>query len=160
MQHDGASAAGAANGTNGTGDTNGSGGASGTALPEGLGAGSREVRLDVQAIRLAVHLGCMPAERAIPQEVEVGIAIRFSELPPACWTDALEDTVCYAELAALAREHCSGREFRLIERLALELYGLVRDRLPRGARLELSVNKVAPPVPEIERGVRFTIADR
>jgi dihydroneopterin aldolase len=119
-----------------------------------------EVTLDVEAIRLSVHLGCEADERAVPQAVEVKIAIRFAALPAACWTDALDDTVCYAELANLAREHCAAHEFRLIERLALELHGLVRARLPRGARLSLTVTKLAPPVAEIERGVRFTIAER
>ena len=123
-------------------------------------AAAREVRLDVEAIRLRVRLGCLPPERAVPQDVEVKVVIRFAELPAACWSDRLEDTVCYAELATLAREHCSRHEFNLVERLALELYGLIHERLPRGARLELTVTKLSPPVPELERGVRFTIADR
>ncbi len=152
MQGDGTSTAGGSNGARRVES------ADGTVRGE-LAAAPREVRLDVEAIRLKVRLGCLPAERALPQDVEVKITIRFAELPPACWTDALHDTVCYAELAALAREHVRSREFRLIERLALELYGLVRERLPRGARLDLTVTKLAPPVPELERGVRFTIAD-
>lgn len=118
-----------------------------------------EVVLDIEAIRLNVRLGCEPEERALPQAVEVKLAIRFATLPAACWTDELDDTVCYAALAALAREYCAAREFRLIERLALELHGLVRARLPKGARLALTVTKLAPPVAELERGVRFTIAE-
>jgi dihydroneopterin aldolase len=121
---------------------------------------AHEITLDVEAIRLDVRLGCTAAERAAPQGVEVKVTIRFPLLPAACWTDRLEDTMCYAELVALAREHCAGREFRLVERLALELYGLVHERLPHGARLSLAVTKLSPPVAEIERGVRFTIADR
>ena len=117
------------------------------------------VALDIEAIRLNVRLGCQPAERAVPQAVEVKLTIHFAALPAACWTDELDGTVCYAELAALAREHCAARKFRLIERLALELHGLVRARLPRGARLALTVTKLAPPVAELERGVRFTIAE-
>jgi len=152
MQGEGTSTIG---GTNGTQQVEGAGGA----LRAEVASAPREIRLDVEAIRLRVRLGCQPAERAVPQDVEVKIGIRFAELPPACWTDLLEDTVCYAELATLAREHVRGREFRLIERLALELYGRVRKRLPRGARLALTVTKLAPPVPELERGVRFTIAD-
>ena len=123
-------------------------------------AAPRSVALEVPAIRLDVHLGCTAEERAVPQPVEIELRIRFADLPAACWTDELADTVCYAELAALAREHCAGREFRLIERLALELAGLIRARLPEGARLSLTVVKLAPPVREIVRGVRFTIEDR
>jgi len=119
-----------------------------------------DVILDIEAIRLDVHLGCQAAERARPQAVEIKLTIRFATLPAACWTDELADTVCYAELATLAREHCAGREFRLIERLAFELHALVCARLPAGARLVLTVAKLAPPVAELERGVRFTIGER
>ncbi len=117
----------------------------------------RDVTLEVPAIRLDVRLGCEAAERAVPQPVELALRIRFADLPDACWSDELADTVCYAELAALAREHCAAREFRLVERLALELAGLIRTRLPDGARLCLTVVKLTPPVREIVRGVRFTI---
>lgn len=120
----------------------------------------REVTLDVPAIRLEVHLGCEAPERAVPQGVEVALRIRFADLPAACWTDELADTVCYAELATLLREHCASREFKLVERLALELAGVVRAKLPESARLTLSVVKLAPPVPELVRGVSFTIDDR
>jgi len=120
----------------------------------------REVTLEVPAIRLDVRLGCEAAERAVPQGVEIALRIRFADLPAACWTDELADTVCYAELAAALREHCAPREFRLVERLALELAGVVRARLPEGARLTLTVVKLAPPVPELVRGVSFTIDDR
>jgi dihydroneopterin aldolase len=135
-------------------------GANAAAYVQTAEATPRAVTLEVPAIRLEVRLGCEAAERAIPQGVEVELRIRFADLPAACWTDDLEDTVCYAALATLAREHCAAREFRLIERLALELAGLVRARLPEGARLTLTVVKLAPPVPELVRGVRFTIDDR
>ena len=139
---------------------NGSGASAAAVRTARAGEATHEVTLDVAAIRLQVRLGCEAPERAEPQAVEVELAIRFAALPAACWTDELADTVCYAELAALARDHCAGREFRLIERLAFELHALVRARLPEGARLTLSVLKVAPPVAELERGVRFTIDDR
>jgi dihydroneopterin aldolase len=139
--------------------TNGNGGNLAIA-PRVVADATCEVTLDVEAIRLSVHLGCEPGERRVAQEVEVKVGIRFAAVPAACWTDDLADTVCYAELAALAREHCAGREFRLIERLALELHDLFRSRLPRGARLSLTVDKLAPPVAELARGVRFTIAER
>ncbi len=118
------------------------------------------IELEVEAIRLHVRLGCQAAERAAAQAVDVNVVIRCAALPAACWTDELEDSVCYAELATLLREHCAPREFRLVERLALELHGLVRSRLPKGARLALTVTKLAPPVAELERGVRFTIDER
>ena len=117
-------------------------------------------RLEIPAIRLDVRLGCEAAERARPQAVDLGLVIDFALAPEACRTDQLADTVCYAELAALARAHCAEREFRLIERLAAELRDLVRDHLPHDAGLALTVTKLAPPVPGLAGGVRFTIDDR
>lgn len=134
--------------------------ASGAMRARAAEATPREVSLEVPAIRLDVRLGCQADERAVPQGVEIALRIRFADLPAACWTDDLADTVCYAELAAALREHCATREFRLVERLALELAGVVRARLPEGARLTLTAVKLAPPVAELVRGVRFTIDDR
>ena len=112
------------------------------------------------AIRLEVRLGCEAPERATPQAVDLALVIDFAAAPDACRSDELADTVCYAELASTAREYCAAREFRLVERLAAELRDLVRTRLPDDAGLALAVTKVAPPVPGLAGGVRFTIDDR
>lgn len=117
-------------------------------------------RLEIPAIRLEVRLGCEAAERATPQPVDLGLVIDFATPPDACRSDRLADTVCYAELAALARAYCAAREFRLVERLAVELRDVVRSRLPHDAGLALTVVKLAPPVPGLTGGVRFTIDDR
>jgi dihydroneopterin aldolase len=117
-------------------------------------------RLEVPAIRLEVRLGCEADERATPQGVDLGVVIDFATAPDACQSDRLRDTICYAELAALARAYCAEREFRLVERLAAELRDLVRGRLPHDAGLALTVTKLAPPVPGLAGGVRFTIDDR
>lgn len=117
-------------------------------------------RLEVPAIGLAVHLGCEAEERAVAQAVDLSLVIEFATPPEACASDTLADTVCYAELAAAAREHCAPREFRLIEHLAAELREIVRARLPHDAGLVLTVTKLAPPVPGLTGGVRFTIDDR
>lgn len=117
-------------------------------------------RLEVPAIRLDVRLGCEAPERAIPQPVDLSLVIDFATPPDACASDTLADTVCYAELAAAVREHCTAREFRLIERMAAELREVVRARLPHDAGLVLVVTKLAPPVPGLAGGVRFAIDDR
>lgn len=117
-------------------------------------------RLEVPAIRLEVRLGCAAEERAVPQAVDLSLVIDFAAPPTACASDALADTVCYAELASAVRGHCAPREFRLIERMAAELREVVRARLPHDAGLVLAVTKLAPPVPGLRDGVRFTIDDR
>lgn len=116
--------------------------------------------LEIPAIRLAVRLGCEAAERAAPQAVDLALGIDFAAPPDACATDELAGTVCYASLAEHVRAFCAAREFRLVERLAAELREVVRTHLPRDARLALTVTKVAPPVPGLAGGVRFTLDER
>src|SRR5690606_18212430 len=84
--------------------------------------------LRVHRLALEVRLGCSEAERAVPQSVELDATIRFAEPPAGCTSDRLEDTVCYAELATVAREIVSAREFRLVEHLGHELHGAFRER--------------------------------
>ena len=137
-------------------------GTAGGATTTRSGAVALAVRttLEVPAIRLDVRLGCEAPERAVPQAVDLALVIDFAAAPAACASDELADTVCYAELAGLAGAYCAAREFRLVERLAFELRDVVRTRLPHDARLALTVTKVAPPVPGLSGGVRFTIDDR
>jgi dihydroneopterin aldolase len=115
--------------------------------------------LEFRGARLEVRLGCSAEERAVPQPVDLDLAVRFPELPKACTSDRLEDTLCYAELIDAAREACAGREFQLVERLAHELFGRLRPRLPAGAELWLRATKLRPPVAGLRGGVAFSLGD-
>ncbi|HKC50791.1 MAG TPA: dihydroneopterin aldolase [Myxococcota bacterium] len=115
--------------------------------------------LEFRGARLAVRLGCGPAERASPQAVDLDVAVRFADLPPACESDKLKDTVCYADLIAAARARVAGREFHLVEHLAHELLGALRPLVPPGAELWLRVTKLRPPVPDLAGGVAFSLGD-
>lgn len=115
--------------------------------------------LEFRGARLRVRLGCSEAERAVPQPVDLDLAIRFAELPPACESDKLEDTVCYAELIDAARDACAGREFHLVERLAHALFLHLRPLVPTGAELWLRTTKLQPPVEGLSGGVAFSLGD-
>lgn len=150
---------------NGTG-TNRTNGTNGASAADGAAAATRAraerapavTVLEVPALRLDVRLGCTADERRVPQAVDLALTIRFAAPPAACWSDELADTVCYAELASVARSHCAEREFKLVERLACELHALLSAALPPGATLALTATKVGPPVAGLAGGVRFTIA--
>ena len=116
-------------------------------------------QLAFRAARLQVRLGCSSEERAHPQDVDLDLALRFPTPPEACETDELKDTVCYADLIASARDHVSGREFRLLERLASELLARLRRELPAETEVWLRVTKLYPPVPELRGGVSFSLGD-
>jgi dihydroneopterin aldolase len=115
--------------------------------------------LEFRGARLDVRLGCSADERAVPQAVDLDLAVRFPELPSACETDKLEGTVCYAELIDAARDACAGREFHLVERLAHELFAALHPRIPPGTELWLRVTKVRPPVADLAGGVAFSLGD-
>ena len=109
--------------------------------------------------RMQVCLGCSTQERVTPQDVDLEVSIRFAELPTACETDDLKDTVSYSDLIDAARALCRDREFKLIERLGAELYARLRPELPGGAQLWLRVTKLHPPVEGLHDGVSFSLGD-
>ncbi len=115
--------------------------------------------LEFRGARLDVHLGCSDAERATRQAVDLDLAVRFAELPEACVSDKLEDTVCYAELIDAARAACAGREFKLVEHLAHALFLRLRPMVPTGAELWLRATKLHPPVAGLSGGVAFSLGD-
>jgi dihydroneopterin aldolase len=115
--------------------------------------------LEFRAARLDVRLGCSAEERAKPQAVDLDLAVRFRELPAACASDRLEDTLCYAELIEAARAACVGREFQLVERLAHELFMCLRALVPADAELWLRATKLHPPVDGLRGGVAFSLGD-
>jgi dihydroneopterin aldolase len=121
--------------------------------------GAPRTVLAFEELRLRVRLGCGERERATPQGVALGLSIRFAEPPPACHSDRLEETVCYAELAEAATKCCAGREFRTIEHLAHQIWQALLPLLPPGAVLGLRVTKLRPPVRGLRRGVSFTIGE-
>jgi len=115
--------------------------------------------LGFRGARLEVRLGCTASERARPQAVDLDLSVRFAELPGACTSDDLEDTVCYAELIEAARSVCAGREFQLLERLAHELFRRLQPLVPPGAELWLRATKLHPPVDGLTGGVAFSLGD-
>ena len=115
--------------------------------------------LEFAGARMLVQLGCSAEERSARQEVDLGVSIRFTEPPPGCETDELEDTISYSELIDSARALCAERQFKLVERLAAELFAHLRRELPPGAELWLRVTKLRPPVDDLHGGVSFSLGD-
>jgi dihydroneopterin aldolase len=113
--------------------------------------------LEVREARLRARLGWEEQERARPQTLELSLRLEFAQLPRACESDRLADTVCYAELVERAREICARGEYRLVEHLARVLADALWPLLPAGTALELTLAKPEPPIAELQGGVRFTL---
>ena len=115
--------------------------------------------LQLQDLVLAVHLGCGEDERATPQEVRISIEFRFHEAPKGLMSDEISDTICYGEVSTAVRHHCERGEFKLIERLASEIYQ-VASRFAKGrATVGVRLHKVHPPVEKLAGGSWYRCGD-
>lgn len=118
--------------------------------------------LMVRGLRLMVHLGCGAEERRNPQPVDLDLALKFTRPPSGCESDELEDTVCYGELSERLAAYCEGKQFKLVESLAAQLFRVAKETTNvkfRDAVLSLRVTKLHPPVANLNGGVTFTIGD-
>lgn len=113
----------------------------------------------IRDFRLKLKLGWSAAERRRPQPVRFDVELRFPKPPRACRTDRLADTVCYDEATRRLVTALARREFRLLEHLAQEASRVLRQALPKGARLKLEVTKLKPPIRKLAGDVRFFLSD-
>lgn len=114
--------------------------------------------LRASRIRFAVRLGWTEEERALPQPVEVDFTCFFPSLIPATLHDK-GDFICYDEVSRMMSEHCKGREFRLIEYLAKELFDIVRRHAPPEVKLTLRLSKCEVPSVVAMSSASFTLSD-
>jgi FolB domain-containing protein len=114
--------------------------------------------LSIKDLALEVHLGVTPKERLGRQSVILNLDIFFPELPLACTTDRVEDTVCYDTLIKKIRDFCLIGEYRLIEFFGNRLYSFVKINVPSQCNILLAIEKH----PEITGlgGSVFSIDDR
>ena len=115
--------------------------------------------LFVRDFSLFIRLGCEEKERELPQEVMINIELRFFEPPQATETDILEDTICYAKLIQALENYCEGKVFNLLEKLAADLTGVIKEFIAGQAAMSLVVHKVNPPIKNLNGGTQYRIAD-
>lgn len=74
-------------------------------------------KIFIDALVIECTIGIHDWEQRIKQPIVLDIEIGFDNRKPAA-TDAIEDTVDYAQVVELAREVAMGRSFQLVETLA------------------------------------------
>jgi 7,8-dihydroneopterin aldolase/epimerase/oxygenase len=116
-------------------------------------------RLTLADLRLSVRLGCEPEERLRPQPVDITIEAEFLRVPRACESDELEETVCYDKISRALQSYCENKEFRLIEKLGLELFRIAKEIAGPEISLTLHAKKVQPPVENLRGGAIFSITE-
>jgi dihydroneopterin aldolase len=103
-------------------------------------------RILVRGLMVYAHHGVLEEERRLGQRFEIDLDARL-DLRQAGATDALEATVSYADLVALASEIATRRTFRLIEALADAVARAILERHPPIEAITVTVRKPSAPVP-------------
>lgn len=112
--------------------------------------------IEVRGLRASAICGALPEEQVRAQPVEVDLDV-VVDLAAAGQSDALDDTVDYAAIAADVERVLTSERFVLLERLAERITEVVLvDERVRS--VTVSVRKLRPPVPQQldTTGVRIT----
>lgn len=113
--------------------------------------------LSLEEVSYFAHLGCGVEEQKLPQEVKISITVVFGEQPPACHTDKLEDTVCYAQINQRLQKICDEKTFATIEALAFSCWEALVPLVHADDKLRIKIDKVRPPLSKTLKCASFTL---
>ncbi|HTO00851.1 MAG TPA: dihydroneopterin aldolase [Microthrixaceae bacterium] len=100
----------------------------------------------LRGLRLTGIVGVLPEERTRAQPLCIDLDLHV-DLSAAGVSDALDDTVDYGAVCDLVAAVVAGSAPKLLERLASQIAGQVLDLDPRIDAVDISVDKLRPPVP-------------
>ncbi len=100
--------------------------------------------LQIDALRIPVHLGVTAQERADPQTVTLWLKGFYAAAPDAAESDDAE-YLCYDGLCQALLACAESQEFQLVEYLTAELFNAARAQIPQSVRLWMRVQKPLPP---------------
>ena len=103
-------------------------------------------RIRVEKIRVFGRHGVFPEERERGQDFFVSLELEL-DLRRAGETDALDETVNYADVVAAVVAVVSGEPVNLIERLTEKIAGTLLRDFPKLARVAVEVHKPGAPLP-------------
>lgn len=106
--------------------------------------------IELRGIECFGRHGEHESERAEGQTFEIDLAMH-ADLSKARASDQLADTIDYARAHAIVEEVIQGPSRRLLERLAGEIAGRIRDELGP-ERVVVTVRKPKPPFGEARTG--------
>jgi len=113
--------------------------------------------LEIISLTLQLHLGVTNEERATPQSIEFDIKISFDNLPDACSSDKIHETICYEKISESLESYLADKHFHLIEHLCHEVYQYIKNSfLSSKDKLNVKVSK-KPPIDNIKGKCFFCI---
>jgi 7,8-dihydroneopterin aldolase/epimerase/oxygenase len=102
-------------------------------------------RLELRGLRVVGVHGALPEEQVRAQPFEVDLDV-VTDLARAGSTDALDDTLDYGAIAAIAERVVASERHTLLERIAARIAEEVLADA-RVAAVTVTVRKLRPPVP-------------
>ncbi len=115
--------------------------------------------LEIKSLVLPVHIGRTREERLNTQDVSFNIFLVLPARLKGEKTDEFKDSVCYFKICERIRQLSSQNKFFLIEKLAFEVFTDLKTELPFFTKIQVSVHKLNPPVPNLKGGVSYTYGD-
>lgn len=116
--------------------------------------------IEVDRLRVDMHLGCTEEEQATKQPVEISLRLYPQTPPHGCESDQITDTVCYDELCQALYQFCESNTLHLIEHLTTELFRIARSLIADDTtRLWIKVVKCNAPVKGLKGHTAFVYSD-
>ena len=108
----------------------------------------------LEAVKVKTHLGVPEWERQLPQTIVLDIEIAY-DFSQACQSDAIDDTIDYAQVVARIRETLQEHRFRLVEALADHVCQLIlKEFNAKEVTLKVAKPNVLPDLAAL--GVKIT----
>lgn len=116
-------------------------------------------RLHLQDLRVMMHVGHLPEERAHKQAMRIDVSIDFHQPLKAFYTDELHDAVCYDALIKKIQYCCDHQSFKLLEYAAQCLYTLIKVDFSLDDRVLVKITKLHPPIDALKGGAMCCYGD-
>jgi 7,8-dihydroneopterin aldolase/epimerase/oxygenase len=104
-------------------------------------------RIEIRALRIVATHGALPEERARAQPFELDVDLWLDTTGPG-QSDRLADTVDYSAVVDRVAAVVRSTSFLLLEALADAVAAAVTGLDDRVGRVEVTVRKLRPPIPE------------
>jgi len=113
-------------------------------------------RIEIPEFRLELRIGCSEDERSRYQPVEITIRVEKRDGFKATLTDDLNDTIDVNAICSVVRNTASEKPFATVEGISGSLIRALKQHFDvPGVRWELSISKIAVPIPGLQRGYRY-----
>ena len=113
-------------------------------------------RIEIEGIKSFGYHGVFESENIAGQDFFVDVALEL-DLSRASETDAVADTVNYAEITDLVVEEVTGDRVALIEKLAARIADRIKESYSQVTKVSVTVHKPQAPVNAVVRDISVTI---